>query len=152
MSAPALYDCVVLRDGEAYRAIVPQLPWIDVRGANRDAALARAAEELEMYASECWERCRDLPAYERTADLVMLAAPTLERGDLLAGCMTLGRAAQALDVSRSRVSKLVQNGVLDVRQIGGRRMVTAESVERYGSTRRPTGKTRSGALGATPAI
>ena len=152
MGAPALFDCVVMRDGELYRAIVPQLPWIDVRGSDRDAALARASEELEMYASECWERCSSLPAYKRMADLVMLAAPTHERGDLLAGCMTLARAAQTLDVSRSRVSKLVQNGVLDVRQIGGRRMVTAESVARYGASRRPTGKTRLNAVDGPSAI
>ena len=59
----------------------------------------------------------------------------MSEGDML----TMGAAAQELRLTKARISQLAANGSLVTRMVGGRKMVTADSVAGYETLRRTTG-------------
>ena len=53
--------------------------------------------------------------------------------------MTMGEAAAALGLTKARISQLAAQNALVARMVGGRKMVTAESVTAYGASARHPG-------------
>ena len=47
------------------------------------------------------------------------------------GKLTMGDAAKTLGLTKARISQLASQGVLEVSMVGGRKMVSAESVTKY---------------------
>ena len=55
------------------------------------------------------------------------------------GKLTMGDAAKALGLTKARISQLASQGVLEASMVGGRKMVSAESVTKYADTSRGRG-------------
>lgn len=53
--------------------------------------------------------------------------------------LTMGEAARLLGLTKPRISQLASQGVLDASMVGGRKMVSADSVHRYADTDRRKG-------------
>lgn len=64
--------------------------------------------------------------------------------------LTMGAAAQALGLTKARISQLAADDTLVARMVGGRKMVTADSVARYDASRRTAGP--SGRAGSSTAL
>ena len=58
------------------------------------------------------------------------------------GKLTMGDAAKTLGLTKARISQLASQGVLEVSMVGGRKMVSAESVTKYSDASRGRGSGR----------
>ncbi len=59
--------------------------------------------------------------------------------------LTMGDAAKALGLTKARISQLASQGTLEASMVGGRKMVSAESVAKYGEASRRKGSARNAA-------
>lgn len=66
--------------------------------------------------------------------------------DLSLNEMTADEAADILDVSRSRISAMVRDGILKARKAGSMLMISTESVKDRFNAPRKAGRPRKGAI------
>ena len=78
--------------------------------------------------------------YERSAEVVTLSVEIDYEDAREAACRTFKDAALDLKVSAPRITALVKAGKLDVELVGGRRMITIDSIERYAAQERHAGR------------
>lgn len=137
------YDCVILRDDDGFHVTFPQVPEASAEGKTREDAIRNASEALKG-AMHDYERAEDKkpPRYKRSAEVVSVSVVLTAQDAEDMQCETFSEAARSLGVKPPRITALVKAGVLDVRVVKGRRMVTSESVERYRESDRRPGRPR----------
>ncbi len=145
-------ECVLVKDGDVWTATFPQFGFAATSGKTRAEAIGNAQEVLELEASDLMDDGARAPRMTHVAEVVVLTADVSEDESRAMSCLTQAQAADELGVSRPRVSALVSSGKLDVEEVGGRKMVTIESLNRYRAEPRVPGRPKSAPCPAGDAV
>ncbi len=122
------YDAIMTREDDGYVVSFPQFDGCVTAGDTRADALRNAADALSLAVAGALEDGEGLPPSRRVAEVLSVSVE-VTRDDMDAmRCMTMSQAAEELGVTAGRVSQLVKAGALDVVEVGGRRLVTIDSV------------------------
>lgn len=122
------YDAVIEHDKDGYAVSFPQFPEAVTFGATREEAAKRAAEVLVLALAERIEDGGEIPAQERTAEVLSVNVEVTGEAINRSKCLTIDQAAEELGVTAGRVSQLASAGKLQAVTFGKKRMVTIASV------------------------
>ena len=120
------YDCVLIKEDDGYCASFPQIPGAFADGDTREEAIAHATEALMAFLADDLNNGLTPAGYERSAEVVALSVEIDHEDAREAACRTFKDAALDLKV--------------DVELVGGRRMITIDSIERYAAQERHAGR------------
>lgn len=135
-------ECVLTRDGDFWVAEFPQFGGVSTHGKTRAEALKAAREVLTLEAVALIDDGESAPRTAHVAEVHIVSVDVSDDDAEAAHCLTLAQAARELELSKSRVTALVKSGVLDVRLVANRRMVTIESINRLLASDRKPGRPR----------
>lgn len=134
-------ECVLTKDEEGrWTASLPQFGGVATSARTREEALRGARELLELEAFDLIEEGRAAPRARHVAEVSLITVDVDALDAERSRYVTKAQAAERLGVSRPRVSALVASGQLDVREFGGRELVSLESVGRYRESPRLAGR------------
>lgn len=134
------YDCVIMKEEDAWCVSFPQIPEAYTDGRTREEAIANAAEVLKLVMGGYIEDGETPPEYERLAEVVSVSIEVSDEDIDKMHYETQSQAAESLGVTLSRISALIDSGRLDSKTFDGRRMVSIASVERYAASPRSAGR------------
>jgi excisionase family DNA binding protein len=148
-----LYQAILKKNEQGgYDAFIPEFDMI-TQGDNLEDAAFMAQDVLALHISGLLKSGVDVKqvgslGYPCPNDSLSLAIVTLaEVDDLLDETMTVAEAAETLDVSRTRIYALIDEGIIGSRKEGNMRLVSAEDViSLFNAPRRKAGRPRKRAL------
>lgn len=134
------YDCVIMKDDDAWCVSFPQIPEAYTDGKTREEAIANAAEVLELAMGGYIEDGETPPAYERVVEVATVSVEVSDEDIDRMHYETQSQAAEYLGVTLSRISALIDSGRLESKIFDGRRMVSIASVVEYDASPRSAGR------------
>jgi predicted RNase H-like HicB family nuclease len=128
-----------------YSVTFPQLSDAFTYGKDLNEAVLRASEVLELVIAEYLDEGISLPepVFEGHADDVLRIGISVEvTPDLIARtrCVTTSEAATMLNLSRGRVSHMLDAGILQALPFGNERLVTIASINERKANPRKAGR------------
>lgn len=124
-----IYGAKLSREDDSFVLEVPGFTWCVGGGATLQEACENTAMGLRLIIAEYLENNRELPKPVFSDNSLAVLCVDVDDSFLMKSkCMTIGEAAEELEISSGRVSQLASSGALKVVVINGKRMVTIESV------------------------
>ena len=126
------YEALIIpEEDECYTITIPSVPSLVSWGRGLAQACENAAGDLQMLLADYRLRGEDIPESYIGDNPKLILSGTLPKDYRFAdGEMTVTEAANYLEVSRGRISQLLNQGLLDSVEVHGRRLVTVESLNR----------------------
>lgn len=130
MACSGTYEARLWKGDDAWYAEVPAYLALFAEGDTVGEACENAAGFLQLLIADDIDEGRPLSSAKFTDNPGLVLCVEVNADFIEASkCVTFAEAAEALGVTRGRVSQLVANGQLDVVEHGGKRLVTIASVE-----------------------
>lgn len=123
-----------LNEYEGYSVVFPQLPDASTHGRDLAESVERAAEALELIIAEYLDEGKHLPSPTfsgHSEDTLRIAVSVEVTPELIerTKCVTATEAANMLGLSKSRVTHMLDAGILQTVPFGNDRLVTLASIK-----------------------
>lgn len=136
------YEAIIEKDGDGWSARFPQFGDFQTCADTREDVVAEAADLLTLILAGYADEGKVPPSPEHVADCLCVSVDLTPDDVDKTHYMTQQEAAEALQVSPSRVSALIRDGRLEAKRFDRRNLVSIDSVNRCRDAPRKAGRPR----------
>ena len=138
-----IYDAIITQEEDgSYFIDFPVFDGCFSDGQTKEEAVKEGAEMLRLLIADYVDRGEKLPTYkqETACDVITVAVDVDSAFIQETKCMTVTEASETLNVSKSRVSQMLTNGILQAVNTPNSRLVTIASVNKRKQENKQVGR------------